>query len=189
MYSSQLSTISHSPTTRQLLVSAILIPPLLTFLYTYLPSPPHALSTRLRDLLSSLPLAFSSSKTRTPITSAPLPPPLPTFSPLGLPNSSQHLPQSLSHDAEPTEEEAHDGISRGAETSIAPLPPFAYAYNIWPGARDVASPYGSLRVYEWGPVTGPKILLVHGISTPCVGLGALARGLADRGARVCFFGK
>ncbi len=48
----------------------------------------------------------------------------------------------------------------------------AYPPDALPGARDVESPYGSLRVYEWGAVSGSKVLLVHGISTPSIALGA-----------------
>ncbi|MCJ1431808.1 hypothetical protein MMC27_001163 [Xylographa pallens] len=66
-----------------------------------------------------------------------------------------------------------------AEQSALPYPP-----DIFPGARDVESPYGSLRVYEWGPEEGRKVLLVHGISTPCLSLGGIAEGLAECGARV-----
>ncbi|TAQ84847.1 hypothetical protein B7494_g6839 [Chlorociboria aeruginascens] len=60
-----------------------------------------------------------------------------------------------------------------------PYPPDAF-----PGARDVESPYGSIRVYEWGPEKGRKVLLVHGISTPCIALGGIANGLVDKGCRV-----
>ncbi|MCJ1317439.1 hypothetical protein MMC15_002763 [Xylographa vitiligo] len=66
-----------------------------------------------------------------------------------------------------------------AERAALPYPP-----DIFPGARDVESPYGSLRVYEWGPEEGRKVLLVHGISTPCLSLGGIAEGLAEDGARV-----
>ncbi|PWY78489.1 alpha/beta-hydrolase [Aspergillus sclerotioniger CBS 115572] len=59
--------------------------------------------------------------------------------------------------------------------------------DVLPGARDVSTPYGSMRVYEWGPEDGPKILLVHGITTPCIALGGLAHALADRGCRVMLF--
>ena len=52
------------------------------------------------------------------------------------------------------------------EIAILPYPP-----DVLPGARDVTSPYGTVRVYEWGPEDGRKVLLVHGISTPCVALG------------------
>lgn len=55
-----------------------------------------------------------------------------------------------------------------SEQEAADLP---YPPDVLPGARDVDSPYGSLRVYEWGPEDGRKVLMVHGISTPCISLG------------------
>lgn len=39
-------------------------------------------------------------------------------------------------------------------------------------------------MYEWGPENGRKVLLVHGISTPCLALGSIANGLAAKGCRV-----
>ena len=68
------------------------------------------------------------------------------------------------------------------ETSDLPYPPDAY-----PNARDVESPYGSLRVYEFGPENGRKVMFVHGISNPCLALGAIAHGLVDKGCRVILF--
>ncbi|KAF3386622.1 hypothetical protein F1880_000693 [Penicillium rolfsii] len=59
--------------------------------------------------------------------------------------------------------------------------------DVLPGGRDVASPYGSIRVYEWGREDGPKVLLVHGITTPCIALGGVAHALVDRGCRVMLF--
>jgi pimeloyl-ACP methyl ester carboxylesterase len=47
--------------------------------------------------------------------------------------------------------------------------------------------YGTLRVYEFGPEKGRKVLLIHGISTPCVSLGAVAQALTDKGCRVMLF--
>lgn len=70
------------------------------------------------------------------------------------------------------------------EAAALPYPP-----DVLPGARDVETPYGSLRVYEWGPIEGDKVLLVHGISTPCVALAPLAEELVKRGRRVMLFGK
>jgi hypothetical protein len=50
-----------------------------------------------------------------------------------------------------------------------------------------AHQYGSIRVYEFGPENGEKVLLVHGISTPCISLTYIAHGLVDRGCRVMLF--
>ncbi|KAK0659003.1 hypothetical protein DIS24_g4227 [Lasiodiplodia hormozganensis] len=70
-----------------------------------------------------------------------------------------------------------------AEQHDLPYPPD----GLLPGARDVDSPYGSVRVYEWGPEDGPKVLLVHGISTPCIALAAVAEELVRSGRRVMLF--
>lgn len=64
-----------------------------------------------------------------------------------------------------------------------------YAPDALEGARDVETPFGSIRVYEWGPEDGKKVLLVHGISTPCVALGGLADELVQQGCRVILFGE
>jgi pimeloyl-ACP methyl ester carboxylesterase len=82
-----------------------------------------------------------------------------------------------------------------AEQDNLPYPP-----DVFPGARDVNSPvshvnnyhlryansgqYGTIRVYEWGPEKGRKVLLVHGITTPCVALGGVANALVEKGCRV-----
>lgn len=92
-----------------------------------------------------------------------------------------------------TREHSHQGVSilpsprrpsipDASANDSHPLP-----NDVLPGARDVASPYGTLRVYEWGPVDGPKVLFVHGITTPCVSLGGIAHALVDRGCRVMLF--
>ncbi|KAK2057781.1 alpha/beta-hydrolase [Colletotrichum caudatum] len=62
-----------------------------------------------------------------------------------------------------------------------------YRPDSFPGARDVETPYGSIRVYEWGSTTGPKVILIHGISTSCMTLGRIAHALAARGCRVMMF--
>lgn len=74
------------------------------------------------------------------------------------------------------------GLSQD-ELKKLPYPPDAL-----PGARDVDSPYGSIRVYEWGPEDGEKILLIHGISTPSIALADLAHKLVEKGCRVMLFG-
>lgn len=72
-----------------------------------------------------------------------------------------------------------------AEIEALPYPP-----NALPGARDVDTPYGSIRVYEWGPEGGKKVLFVHGISTPCVSLKGVADELVEKvGARVLLIGR
>ncbi|MCJ1288455.1 hypothetical protein MMC26_007813 [Xylographa opegraphella] len=70
----------------------------------------------------------------------------------------------------------------------SPSPSLPYPPDALPGARDVDSPYGWMRVYEWGPEDGRKVLLVHGISTPCIALADVAWRLVERGCRVCLFG-
>ena len=70
------------------------------------------------------------------------------------------------------------------EVKKLPYPP-----NALPGSRDVDSPYGSIRVYEWGPEDGEKILLIHGISTPSIALTDLAHQLVGKGCRVILFGR
>ncbi|KAK4156863.1 Alpha/Beta hydrolase protein [Chaetomidium leptoderma] len=63
-----------------------------------------------------------------------------------------------------------------------------YKPDNFPGARDVETPYGSIRVYEWGPLTGDKVVFVHGISTSCITLTKLANALVEeKGCRVLLF--
>ncbi|OTB18515.1 hypothetical protein K445DRAFT_315347 [Daldinia sp. EC12] len=62
-----------------------------------------------------------------------------------------------------------------------------YPLDALPGGRDVETPYGSIRVYEWGPEDGEKVLLVHGISTPSVALGDLGHEFVGKGCRVMLF--
>ena len=71
-----------------------------------------------------------------------------------------------------------------AEANALPYPP-----NLLPGARDVETPYGTMRVYEWGPTAGRKVVLIHGDSTPSPILGSIAHELVARGCRVLLFGK
>ncbi|QSZ28540.1 hypothetical protein DSL72_003038 [Monilinia vaccinii-corymbosi] len=69
------------------------------------------------------------------------------------------------------------------EIFALPYPP-----DIFPGARDIPSPYGSTRAYEFGPPIGPMVLLIHGISTPCISFHSLATTLAfTYGYRVLLF--
>lgn len=70
------------------------------------------------------------------------------------------------------------------QAASLPYPP-----DLLPGARDVATPYGVMRVYEWGPMNGDKVVLIHGDTTPAPMLGPIARSLVDRGCRVILFGR
>ncbi|KAH8162582.1 hypothetical protein CIB48_g5674 [Xylaria polymorpha] len=64
----------------------------------------------------------------------------------------------------------------------------AYPPDALPGARDVETFYGTMRVYEWGPADGGKVLFVHGDATPCLIFAKIAQGLVDPGFRVMLFG-
>lgn len=69
------------------------------------------------------------------------------------------------------------------QAAALPYPP-----DLLPGARDVTTPYGVMRVYEWGPKDGSKVLFIHGDTTPAPMLGPIAHNLSSRGCRVMIFG-
>ena len=75
------------------------------------------------------------------------------------------------------------------EDSTVELSNSAYPPDVFPGGRNVDSVYGTIKVFEWGPEEGEKVLLLHGIGTPCVALGNMAKRLVERGYRVMLFGK
>ncbi|KAI0453395.1 Alpha/Beta hydrolase protein [Xylaria acuta] len=60
----------------------------------------------------------------------------------------------------------------------------AYPPNSLRGARNIETFYGTMRVYEWGPAGGEKVLFVHGDATPCLVFSKVAQGLVDSGYRV-----
>lgn len=68
---------------------------------------------------------------------------------------------------------------------IEEIPP--YPNDALPGVRDVDTPYGSIRVNEWGPNDGRKVLFIHGISTPSLSCAHMALQLAKEGCRVMTF--
>ena len=78
---------------------------------------------------------------------------------------------------------SRSGIDPADPEKPAPYPP-----DLFPGGRDVETVYGTVRVFEWGPEDGDKVLLVHGIGTPCIALGSMARELVRKGYRVMLFG-
>nr|POE63257.1 serine hydrolase-like protein [Quercus suber] len=63
----------------------------------------------------------------------------------------------------------------------------AYPPDVLPGRRDVDTPYGSMRVYEWGPEAGRKVIFVHGDATPCPMFKIIADDLVAKGCRVMMF--
>ncbi|KAI5927744.1 Alpha/Beta hydrolase protein [Camillea tinctor] len=75
-------------------------------------------------------------------------------------------------------------VPRLSEAERAAIP---YQPDHFPGARDVETPYGNIRVYEFGPEDGRKILFIHGISTSCMTLTHIAKPLAEKGCRVMLF--
>lgn len=83
----------------------------------------------------------------------------------------------MTHYTLPTRHPTPQHISRTSCT-------FALTPDLLPGARDVATSYGSMRVYDWGSEDGKKVLFIHGDTTPAPMLGPVARDLANRGCRV-----
>ena len=104
-----------------------------------------------------------------------------------LPPAAYYLISSIrqltTHNKPPTSRIHRSPLSNPEPTTPPPYPP-----NALPGARDIPTPHGSIRAYEWGPASGRKVLFVHGISTPCVALAGLAQALVQQqGCRVLLF--
>lgn len=64
-----------------------------------------------------------------------------------------------------------------------------YPSDLYPGGRNVRTPYGVVKVFEWGPEDGEKVLFLHGIGTPSVGYGDLLREFVNKGYRVMTYGE
>ncbi|KAJ3493151.1 hypothetical protein NLG97_g4916 [Lecanicillium saksenae] len=62
-----------------------------------------------------------------------------------------------------------------------------YRTDEFPGGRQVRTAYGTMQVFEWGPRDGEKVVLLHGIGTPCIALGDMAREFVAKGYRVMLF--
>ncbi|KAH9909370.1 alpha/beta-hydrolase [Xylariomycetidae sp. FL2044] len=75
-------------------------------------------------------------------------------------------------------------VPRLSKAQLAEVP---YTPDFFPGGRNVATPYGNTRVYEFGPEDGRKVLMIHGISTSCMTLKDIARPLAEKGCRVMLY--
>ncbi|KAK6527319.1 hypothetical protein TWF281_010505 [Arthrobotrys megalospora] len=63
----------------------------------------------------------------------------------------------------------------------------AYHPDSLPGGRWLQTPTGRIRVYEFGPEDGKRVLFVHGISTPSIVARDLLTNLAAKGCRVMVF--
>lgn len=74
-----------------------------------------------------------------------------------------------------------------ADTSNAPPPP-PYRLDEFPGGRQIRTSYGTLQAFEWGPEDGEKVVLLHGIGTPCIAMGDMAKEFVAKGCRVMLFG-
>lgn len=99
--------------------------------------------------------------------------------------SFQYL--SDNHDPPIIESPLRSLIPKLSREQVEQLP---YPPDAIPGRRDVHTPYGTMRVYEWGPESGKKVLFLHGISTPCISCKNIAQELVDRaGCRVMIFGR
>ena len=72
-----------------------------------------------------------------------------------------------------------------SDAEAAELP---YHPNHIPGGRDVDTPYGVMRVYEWGPEHGRKVMMLHGDSVSTPVLSPIAHALVSKGCRVIMFG-
>jgi hypothetical protein len=64
-----------------------------------------------------------------------------------------------------------------------------YRKDTFPGSREFETVYGTIQIFEWGPEDGEKVLLIHGLGTPCIALGDMAREFVDKGCRVMLFGE
>jgi hypothetical protein len=73
-----------------------------------------------------------------------------------------------------------------SSSQIASLP---YPPDLYPGARDVKTSYGTMRVYEWGNEEGRKVMLVHGDATSAPVWKRVAAGLVAKGCRVIVIGR
>lgn len=64
-----------------------------------------------------------------------------------------------------------------------------YLTDAFPGGRQFKTVYGTIQVFEWGPEDGEKVLMVHGLGTPCIALGDMAKEFVSQGYRVMIFGE
>lgn len=62
-----------------------------------------------------------------------------------------------------------------------------YPSDFYPGGKNIETPYGSIRIYEFGPEEGRRLLFIHGITTPSPVFAGILPAMAEAGFRVCTF--
>lgn len=73
--------------------------------------------------------------------------------------------------------------------SASQVASLGYPPDALPGSRDVKTPHGYMRVYEWGPVDGRKVVMVHGDATAAPLFKRIADILVKARCRVLCFGR
>lgn len=93
---------------------------------------------------------------------------------------AQHLPEehTITHASAPGEAEQ--------KQHLVGLP---YRTDAFPGGRQFKTIYGTIQIFEWGPEDGEKVLIIHGLATPCISLGNMATEFVNKGYRVMIFGE
>ncbi|ORY79882.1 Alpha/Beta hydrolase protein [Protomyces lactucae-debilis] len=62
-----------------------------------------------------------------------------------------------------------------------------YPQSLYEGSQRITTPYGRVQVFVEGPKDGPRVMLVHGITTPCPVFRGVLRTLVKRGYRVATY--
>lgn len=62
-----------------------------------------------------------------------------------------------------------------------------YSVDLYPGGHDLTLPAGTMRYYVFGPTTGQKVVLVHGLSIPSPIWYKVAMNLTANGAQVLLY--
>jgi hypothetical protein len=99
-----------------------------------------------------------------------------------------HLRPVLGEPKRPSEEHKVTRARTRAEAASLKKKSLVYPPDAFPGGRQVKTAYGTIQVFEWGHEEGEKVLLLHGIGTPCVALGDMAKEFVSQGCRVMIFG-
>ncbi|KAI8332848.1 Alpha/Beta hydrolase protein [Chlamydoabsidia padenii] len=71
--------------------------------------------------------------------------------------------------------------------SLYQQPSELYSPDFYDGGRDLELPMGKMRYWEFGPIDGERVLLIHGISTGASTYDKVGRYLANNNHRVLVF--